>query len=68
MRLLLKVWSSDDFKKKFQNKKVVLICKEKADLLKDNRASVMMTEIPKLEFDPEETDTRVVLYCYYAAI
>ena len=28
-----------------------------------NEASVMMTEIPKLESDQEEIDTRVVLYC-----
>ena len=28
---------------------------------------MMMTEIPKLESDQEETDTRVVLYCFYAA-
>ena len=27
----------------------------------------MMTEIPKLESGQEETDTRVVLYCFYAA-
>ena len=27
----------------------------------------MMTEIPKLESDQEETDTRVVLYGFYAA-
>ena len=27
----------------------------------------MMTEIPKLESDQEETDARVVLYCFYAA-
>ena len=26
----------------------------------------MMTEIPKLESDREEIDTRVVLYCSYA--
>ena len=26
----------------------------------------MMTEIPKLESDQEEIDTRVVLYCSYA--
>ena len=28
----------------------------------------MMTEIPKLESDPEEIDTSVVLYCSYAVI
>ena len=27
---------------------------------------MMMTEIPKLESNQEETDTRVVLYCFYA--
>ena len=27
----------------------------------------MITEIPKLESDQEETDTRVTLHCFYAA-
>ena len=27
----------------------------------------MMTEIPKLESDQEETGTRIVLYCFYVA-
>ena len=67
MRLLLKVWSSDNFGKKLQNKTVIFTCEEKAYLLKDNGASVIMTEIPKLESDQEETDTRVDLYCFYAA-
>ena len=67
MRLLLKVWSSDDFGRKFSNKKVIFTCEEKAYLLKNNGASLMMTEIPKLESDQEETDTRVALYCFYAS-
>ena len=67
VRLLLKVWSSDDFGRKLQNKKIIFTCDEKAYLLKDNGASVMMTENPKLKSDQEETDTRVVLYCFYAA-
>ena len=66
VRLLLKVWSSGDLGIKLQNKKVIFTCEEKAYLLKDNGASVMMAEIPKLESDQEETDTRVVLYCFYA--
>ena len=57
VRLLLKVLNNDDFGRKFQNKKVIFICEGKAYLLKDNEASVMMTEIPKLELDQEETDT-----------
>ena len=67
VRLLLKVWSSDDFGRKLQNKKVIFICEKKAYRLKNNGASVMMTEITKLESDQEETDTRVVLYCFHAA-
>ena len=67
VRLLLKVWSSDNFGRKLQNKTVILTCEEKAYLLKDNGALVMMTEIPKLESDQEETDTRVVLYGFYVA-
>ena len=67
VRLLLKVWSSDDFGRKLQNKKVIFTCEKKAYRLKNNGASVMMTEIIKLESDQEETDTRVVLYCFDAA-
>ena len=67
VRLLLKVWSSDDFGRKLQNKTVIFTSEEKPYLLKDNGALVMITEIPKLESDQEETDTRVALYCFYAA-
>ena len=67
VRLLLKVWSSDDFGRKLQNKKVIFTCEEKAYLLKDNGALVIITEIPKLVSDQEETGTRVVLYYFYAA-
>ena len=51
----------------FKTKKVIFVCEEKAYLLKNNGASVMRTEIPKLESDQEETDSRAVLYCFYAA-
>ena len=61
------MWSSDYIGRKLQNKKDIFICKEKAYLLKDNRASVMMTKIPQLKPDQEERDTRVVLYCSNAA-
>ena len=64
MRLLPKVWSSDDLGRKHENKKVIFICEEKVYLLKDK--SVVMTKIPKFESDQEEIDTRVVLYCSYA--
>ena len=67
VRLLLKVWSSDDFGRKLQNKKAIFTCEEKAYPLKDNGVSVMMTEISKLESDQEETDAKIVLYCFYAA-
>ena len=51
---------------KFQNKKIIFVCEE-VYLLEDNGALVMMTEIPKLESDQEETDARVVPYFSYAA-
>ena len=67
VRLLLKVWSNDEFSRKLQNKNVILVCEEKAYQLKKIDTSVLTTEIPELESNQEETDTRIVLYCCFAA-
>ena len=37
VRLLLKLWSSDDFGRKLQNKKVIFTCEEKAYLIKTTK-------------------------------
>jgi len=64
VKLILKVWSSNDFCHKLQNKTVIMVCEEKAYLLTcDDGKSVSVAEIPSLQSNQEETDTRVILYC-----
>lgn len=66
VRLLLKVWSSQDCAPKLRDKEVIAICEGKAYRLTSDGKAVTMLEVPALESDQEETDTRVVLYCSYA--
>ena len=50
------------------NGKLISVCDEKAYMLSsDDNVSVKMTEVPELQSSQEKTDTRVVLYCNYAA-
>ena len=68
IKLLLRVWSNDAFAPKLERKTVIAVCDEKAiKLSSDDSVSVKMTEVPDLQSSQEETDTRVVLYCNYAA-
>ena len=63
VRLLLKIWSSQDCAERLKNKEVLLICDGKAYRLASDGEAVTVSEVPALESDQEETDTRVVLYC-----
>lgn len=68
IKLIIKVWSNDAFAPKLEQKTVIAICDEKAyKLSSDDGVSVNMTEVPELQSSQEETDTRVILYCSYAA-
>ena len=68
IKVLLKVWSSQNFADRLQNKSIIAVCEEKAYELKvEDDGSVVMSEVPRLQSNQEETDTRVVLYCTYAA-
>jgi len=45
-----------------------MVCDEEAyKLTVEEDGSVLACEIPQLKSDQEETDTRIVLYCNYAA-
>ena len=62
------MWSNDAFAPKLERKTVIAVCDEKAyKLSTDDIVSVKMTEVSELQSSQEETDTRVVLYCNYAA-
>ena len=62
------MWSNDAFDPKLERKTGIAVCDEKAyKLSSDDSVSVKMTEVPELQSSQEETDTRVVLYCNYAA-
>ena len=67
IHLLLRAWSSQGFSSKLKQKEVILICDGKAYLLTSKDAQTVMTELPYLTSDQEETNTRVVLYCSFAA-
>lgn len=66
VRLLLKIWSSQDCAERLRDKEVLVVCEGKAYSLASDGEAVTMSEVPALESDQEETDTRVVLYCSYA--
>ena len=67
IEVILKVWSSDLVGAKLLNRKIVMICSEKAFLLafEDSKRTVK-TEVESLNSTQEETDSRVILYCFYA--
>ncbi|KAL2092842.1 hypothetical protein ACEWY4_012640 [Coilia grayii] len=68
IRLLLKLWSSDDYAVKLQGRKIILVCEDSAHLLtSDDGITTKIKELPLLKSSQEETDTRVVLYTQYAA-
>ena len=62
------MWSNDAFAPELERKTVIAVCDEKAyKLSSGDSVSVKKTEAPVLPSSQEETDTRVVLYCNYAA-
>ena len=63
------MWSNDAFAQKLERKTVIAVCDEKAyKLNSDDSVTVKMTEVPEAAVpSQEEKDTRVVLYCNYAA-
>ena len=62
------MWSNDAFAPKLERKTVIAVFDEKVyKLSSDDSVSVKMTEVPELQSSQDETDTRVVLYCNYAA-
>ena len=62
IKLLLKVWTSDNQAPKFKGRKVILICDGKASV---DVVHTMREDLTSLDSDQEETDSRVVLYCKY---
>ena len=62
------MWCNDAFASKLERKTVIAVCDEKVyKLSSDDSVSVKMTDVPELQSSQDETDTRVVLYCNYAA-
>lgn len=66
IEILLEVWSSKNLAPKLIDKKVTLICEGKAFELSSNGEEVLKREVPEIESNQEETDTRVVMYCFHA--
>ena len=62
------MWSNDAVAPRLERRTVIAVCDEKVyKLSSDDSLSVKMTEVPELQSSQDETDTRVVLYCNYAA-
>ena len=68
IEILLEVWSSNWFAPKLNGRDVTLICEGKAYKLTSTNSDgeVTKTVLAEIESDQEETDTRVVLYCFHA--
>ena len=67
IEVILKVWSSDVVAPKLLNRKIVMTCGEKAFLLtSENGKKTVKSEVESLSSTQEETDSRVILYCFYA--
>ena len=66
VEILLEVWSSSQFATKLEGKKIILICEGKAFKVSCCNGLLVKTELTELSSDQEETDTRMILYCFYA--
>jgi hypothetical protein len=66
IELLCRVWSTDDFAPKLLSKNVITVSDGHAfHITSYDGTSVCRTEIKSIESTQEETDSRVVLYCFY---
>ena len=64
--MLCRVWESDSFSQRLHGKKLIAITEGHAYLLtSENGENVISQEVESLRSTQEETDTRVVLYCFY---
>ena len=67
IEVILKVWSSDVAAPKLLNRKIVMTFGEKAfHLTSEKRKKTVKSEVESLSSTQEETDSRVILYCFYA--
>ena len=67
IRLLLKLWSGNEYAAKLQARQVTVICEGSAYLLtSDDGITTQRTELPMLASTQEETDSRVILYTMHA--
>lgn len=66
IQVLLSTWSSKSFSKKLEGHEVTLICEGRAYHLLSDGDSTVCREIVSLLSTQEETDSRVILYCFYA--
>ena len=67
IRLLLKVWNSDQYASRLHGRTVILNCEGKAyELTSTNGQKTEANVLPLLESSQEETDSRVILYINYA--
>lgn len=67
IRMLLRLWNSDQYASRCHGRKVILICEGKAyQLTSTDGQTTNAEELPQLESSQEETDSRVILYVNYA--
>ena len=67
VKLLLKLWSGNEYASKLRGRKVIVICEGVAHLLfSEDGLTTKQVEIHSLRSTQEETDSRVILYSDYA--
>ena len=66
IQVLFSTWSSEQFSGKLVGHEVTLICEGRAYHLLSDGDSTTCEEIVSLLSTQEETDSRVILYCFYA--
>ena len=66
IEIIQEVWSSESFVSKIGNKKITFICEDKATELKMQNHKINKKIVTEINSNQEETDSRVILYCFYA--
>ena len=67
VKLLLKLWSGNEYSSKLRRSKVIVICEGVVHLLfSEDGLTTKQVEIHSLRSTQEETDPRVILYSDYA--
>ena len=66
IQMLLEIWSSESYVDKIKGGKLFFICDGIATQLTTENNKIISTSVIGIQSNQEETDSRVILYCFYA--